>query len=46
MNESLQTLKTELERFGAANDSSTGERPRRMLNITRGNGGFLAVKAS
>jgi predicted O-methyltransferase YrrM len=36
-------LKTELERFGAANDAATNERSRRMLNITRDTGEFLAV---
>ena len=43
MSQSLETLKIELERFGAANDSSTDERPRRMLNITRDTGEFLSV---
>jgi len=33
----------ELEHFGKANDSATTERPRRMLNITRDTGSFLAV---
>lgn len=41
--DSLETLKAELERFGEANDAATGERPRRMLNITRDTGEFLAV---
>jgi predicted O-methyltransferase YrrM len=36
-------LKAELERFGQANDAATTERPRRMLNITRDTGEFLAV---
>lgn len=40
---SLETLKAELERFGEANDAATTERPRRMLNITRDTGEFLAV---
>ncbi len=40
---SLEALKAELERFGEANDASTTERPRRMLNITRDTGEFLAV---
>jgi predicted O-methyltransferase YrrM len=40
---SLETLKAELERFGEANDAATNERPRRMLNITRDTGEFLAV---
>ncbi len=39
----LDLLKTELERFGAANDAATSERPRRMLNITRDTGAFLAL---
>jgi predicted O-methyltransferase YrrM len=36
-------LKAELERFGEANDAATNDRPRRMLNITRDTGAFLAV---
>jgi predicted O-methyltransferase YrrM len=36
-------LKAELERFGEANDAATDERARRMLNITRDTGEFLAV---
>jgi predicted O-methyltransferase YrrM len=43
MTESLQVLLSELERFGAANDNATAERPRRMLNITRDTGEFLSV---
>lgn len=43
MSDSLETLKTELERFGEVNDAATNERPRRMLNITRDTGKFLAV---
>ena len=43
MDESLDILKAELERFGAANDAAQGERARRMLNITRDTGEFLAV---
>jgi predicted O-methyltransferase YrrM len=43
MTASLQVLLSELERFGEANDNATTERPRRMLNITRDTGGFLAV---
>ena len=43
MTESLQVLLSELERFGEANDNATTERPRRMLNITRDTGEFLAV---
>jgi predicted O-methyltransferase YrrM len=41
--DSLDIVKAELERFGEANDSATTERPRRMLNITRDTGEFLAV---
>src|SRR5437867_6031251 len=43
MSDPLAALKTELERFGEANDAATNERPRRMLNITRDTGEFLAV---
>ncbi len=43
MTGSLETLKSELERFGQANDAATSERPRRMLNITRDTGEFLLV---
>jgi predicted O-methyltransferase YrrM len=43
VNHSLETLKTELERLGAANDGATAERSRRMLNITRDTGEFLSV---
>jgi predicted O-methyltransferase YrrM len=39
----LQSLMAELEQLGKANDSSTSERPRKMLNITRDTGEFLAV---
>lgn len=39
----LDALKSELERFGAAHDGATGERSRRMLNITRDTGEFLSV---
>ena len=38
MAEPLDTLLVELEEFGKANDSTTTERPRRMLNITRDTG--------
>jgi predicted O-methyltransferase YrrM len=41
--DSLETLKSELERLGAANDGATAERSRRMLNITRDTGEFLSV---
>jgi predicted O-methyltransferase YrrM len=43
MTEPLDGLLDELECFGEANDASTTERPRRMLNITRDTGAFLAV---
>jgi predicted O-methyltransferase YrrM len=43
MAESLENFLTELERFGITNDSSTNERPRKMLNITRDTGEFLSV---
>ena len=43
MSDSLEALKTELERLGAANDGATAERSRRMLNITRDTGEFLSV---
>ena len=41
----LETLKGELEQFGATNDSAITDRSRRMLNITRDTGEFLAVLA-
>lgn len=43
MNEALKSLLDELERFGKENDGAITERPRRMLNITRDTGEFLAV---
>ena len=43
MGDLLETLKAELERFGEVNDTATKESPRRMLNITRETGEFLAV---
>ena len=43
VDDSLQVLKAELERFGEANDAATTERPRRMLNITHDTGEFLTV---
>jgi predicted O-methyltransferase YrrM len=43
MSDPLEGLKAELERFGDANDAAISERPRRMLNITRDTGEFLAV---
>jgi predicted O-methyltransferase YrrM len=39
----LERLKAELEAFGARNDAAIADRPRRMLNITRDTGQFLAV---
>jgi predicted O-methyltransferase YrrM len=39
----LQALLRELEQFGADNDAANKERPKRMLNITRDTGEFLAV---
>ena len=41
--EFLERLKAELEQFGATNDAGTSDRARRMLNITRDTGEFLAV---
>jgi len=43
VDETLEMLKAELERFGEANDAQVSERPRRMLNITRDTGEFLAL---
>jgi predicted O-methyltransferase YrrM len=43
MIEPLENLLSELEQFGRDNDNSTTERPRKMLNITRDTGEFLAV---
>jgi predicted O-methyltransferase YrrM len=43
MDDSLARLLAELEAFGAANDRTVAERPKRMLNITRETGEFLAV---
>ena len=43
MDPSLENLLAELERFGQANDAAISDRPRRMLNITRDTGEFLAV---
>jgi predicted O-methyltransferase YrrM len=43
MDDALETLKAELERFGKASDAATNQLPRRMLNITRDTGEFLAV---
>jgi predicted O-methyltransferase YrrM len=39
----LEGLLKEIEAFGAANDASITDRPRRMLNITRDTGEFLSV---
>jgi predicted O-methyltransferase YrrM len=43
MDDPLEALKAELERFGQETDSGTTERSRRMLNITRETGEFLSV---
>lgn len=43
MDAAFESLLAELEQFGAANDAAISERPRRMLNITRATGEFLAV---
>jgi predicted O-methyltransferase YrrM len=43
VNESLEALKNELERSGVVHDAATGERSRRLLNITRDTGRFLYV---
>ena len=43
MVDTVENLLTELEQFGRDNDSATAERPRKMLNITRDTGEFLAV---
>jgi len=39
----LDNVLVELEEFGKANDAGAAERARRMLNITRDTGEFLAV---
>ena len=39
----LAALLAELETFGKTNDATIADRPRRMLNITRDTGEFLAV---
>ena len=43
MSDPLDSVLTELEQFGKMNDASTTEYPRRMLNVTRDTGEFLAV---
>ena len=43
MTDAPNSVLFELEQFGMANDASTTERPRRMLNITRDTGEFLSV---
>ena len=43
MTDRLTQLLKELEEFGRANDATITDRPRRMLNITRDTGEFLAV---
>jgi predicted O-methyltransferase YrrM len=39
----IAALLAEIEAFGRSNDATITERPRRMLNITRDTGEFLAV---
>jgi predicted O-methyltransferase YrrM len=43
VNEVLESLMAELERFGRTFDAATTDFPRRMLNITRDTGEFLTV---
>ena len=43
MDDKLASLLAELEQFGQINDQSITDRPRRMLNITRDTGEFLAL---
>jgi predicted O-methyltransferase YrrM len=43
VDDQFQSLMAELEQFGKNNDSEITDRPRRMLNITRDTGQFLAV---
>ena len=43
MDNQLQSFLAELEQFGQENDRAMSERSRRMLNITRDTGEFLAV---
>ncbi len=43
MEQAFTELLRELEEFGEANDSSTDQRSRKMLNITHDTGAFLAV---
>ena len=43
MNQALECLKVELETFGENYDAKMAERDRRMFNITRDTGEFLAV---
>ena len=43
MSDPLDSVLTELEQFGKVNDASTTEYTRRMLNVTRDTGEFLAV---
>jgi predicted O-methyltransferase YrrM len=42
MDQNLQNMLSELEAFGRANDASTTDRSRRMLNITHDTGLFLS----
>jgi predicted O-methyltransferase YrrM len=43
MNDSLEAIKRELERYGEANDAATTDHARSMLNITRDTGELLNV---
>jgi len=43
MHDRLDILKAELERFGETNDSAVDEPARRMFNVTRDTGEFLAL---
>jgi predicted O-methyltransferase YrrM len=43
MHDRLDILKAELERFGETNDSAVDEPTRRMFNVTRDTGEFLAL---
>jgi predicted O-methyltransferase YrrM len=45
LDDRLETLKTQLEWFGQANDWAVSEHPQRMLNVTRDTGEFLMVLA-
>ena len=45
MDDHLEKLKTELQRFGETNDSSNREHGQRMRNVTRDTGEFLTALA-